>query len=275
MRVGIVRLDVGHVYLHDVENSSQRNFSSEPAGQSRYFHMPTSAELLSVLNAGAVVTIRGSNTASTVDTTVSNGTKLNIRTSTTGPYTQIVVTSSATAAKTQLVTDLNAGFATAGLGLVARISGTNQITIDTTATGPTAHVQISASSPSTGAFHTVVGLSAASTTGVSVATLKSAVYPSATTIDVSGATIAAVGSWTLMASGPKAALVKAVADLVAPSLVETGPVLLSFAYGELSKLVSASFAPGASDDSLGVSRSLPAGIAAAVVADDGSTPFVL
>lgn len=275
MRVGFVRTDLsanspnGRLYLSDVENTSQRNFSSEPKGQSRYFHKPTDAELLTVLNGIASLTIRGTDVAASVDTTVANGTKLNIRTSPTASFTQVLVSSNAALAKTTIVTQLNADFVAAGLGLVARISGTNQITIDTTAKGPNAYVEISATLPSAGALHTVLGFTAGATTGLSVAALKTAVYPTATTVNVSTATIAALSSFSLMIPATQAALVLAIADAVAPRLVETGQALLSFAYGALSKLRSATFQPG------GARIGLPAGIAAAIVADDGSTPFTL
>ncbi len=269
MRVAIVRSDIGHMLLDDVENSSQRNFSSEPAGQSRYFHKPSDAELLAALNATAKLTIRGSNTSATVDTTGANATKLNIKTSASASFTQVTVTSNATLAKATIVSELNAAFVAAGLGLVARLSGTNQVTIDTTAKGPDAYVSVSASSPSTGALHTVLGITAAATTGLSVSALKTAVYPTSTTVDVSSATVTALSTFSLLTTGDSAALVSRVADVVAPTLVETGPVLLSFAYGKLSKLRSASFRPG------GDRAILPAGIAAAIVENDGSTAYTL
>ena len=90
----------------------------------------------------------------------------------------------------------------------------------------------------------------------------------ATTVDVSSATLGAVSGITALSSGPKAALVATLQDAIAPSLVETGAVLLSFADGKLSKLKSAAFQPGAG-------RAVPAGIAAAIVANDGTTPFTL
>jgi len=269
MRVGIVRSDIAHMYLQDVENRSQRNFSSQPAGQSRYFHKPTDAELQAVLNTYAFLTIRGSNTAATVDTTVANGTKFNVRASASASFTQIVVTSSATAAKTQLVSDLNAGFSAAGLPLVARISGTNQITIDTTVAGANAYIEVSATLPSAGAFHTVVGITAAATSPLAVSALKTAVYPSATTINVAAATINALSTFSLLSTTAQTALDNAIADAVAPSLVETGMVLMSFVYGNLSKWASSAFQPG------GTRIGLPAGVAAAIVANDGSTPFVV
>ena len=160
MRVAVVRSDIKTFYLDDVENSSQRNFSSEPKGQSRYFHKPTDAEL------------------------------------------------------TKALTD--AGVSSSNLGA-----------------------------------------------------LKTAAYPTATTVDVSSATLSAVSGISSLGSGPKAALVAVLQDMIAPSLVETGPVMLSFAYGKISKMRVAGYQPG------GARIGLPAGIAVAVVENDGSTPFSL
>ncbi len=269
MRVGMVRSDISHLYLNDVENRSQRAFSMEPPGQSRYFHKPTDLEFATMLATYGKLTIRGTDVAATVDTTVANGTKLNIRTTSSSVFTQVTVSSSAVLAKTQIVTELNLAFTNAGLGLVARISGVNQITIDTTAGGPNAYVEISAGSPSAAALHTVVGLAAAATTGLSVATLKAAIYPTPVTINVAPATINALSTFSLLAAAAQTALDNAVADTVAPSLVETGPVLLSFVYGVMSKLRVASFQPG------GARIGLPAGIAAAIVENDGVTPFTV
>lgn len=269
MRVGIVRSDINKIFLNDVESRSQRCFSKEPPGQTMYLHKPTDAELLAVLNSVANLTIRGSNTDATIDTTVANGTKLNIRTSSTAAYTQVTVTSSATLTKAQVVIDLNAAFLAAGLALHARLSGTNQVTIDTTTKGPGAYVSVSAGSPSTAALHTQLGIAASATSGMSVATLKTAVYPTSVTIDVAPATINALSTFSLMTTTAQTALDNAIADAVAPHIVETGMALLSFAYGNLSKMRATSFWPG------GTRSGLPAGICAAIVKDDGSTPFTI
>ena len=162
MRVAIVRSDIGSLYLDDVENTSQRCFSAEPAGQSRYFKKPSDAQFQAIL------------------------TKYGISTGT-----------------------------------------------------------------------------------LSVTTLKAAIYPTATTVDVSSATIQALAGITALSSTPKAACTAEIQDLTAPKLVETGPVLLSFVKGKLSKLASSSFQPG------GARAGLPAGVGAAIVQDDGTTVYTI
>ena len=162
MRVAIVRSDIGKIYLADVENTSQRNFSSESSGQSRYLAKPTDAALIAVLT----------------------------------KY---------------------------GMALTTR----------------------------------------------SLATRKAAIYPTASTVDVSSATVGALAGITALAADLKAACVADFQNLVAPRFVETGMVLLSFVYGKLAKLRSATFQPG------GSRIGLPAAVGAAIVKDDGSTAFTL
>jgi len=105
-------------------------------------------------------------------------------------------------------------------------------------------------------------------TAVTVSALKAAVYPTATTIDVSSATIIGLsGTWGALTAPEQAILVAAIADQVAPELVETGYAQLSFYSGVMKELRDAAFQPG------GTRVGLPAGQAIAVVENDGSTPF--
>jgi hypothetical protein len=276
MRVGIVRSDIGKVYLSDVENRSQRCFSSEPAGQSRNFVKPTDDALLAVLNAKAILSAKGDNASATSNTTGGNNV-LRVRTNPVGTYSVITVTSNAALSKAQLAADLNTGFLNAGLPLVATVLAApdlNKIQIDTVypETGPSATLQIDTTangSTLNAALHSTWAAGPPNLAGLSVAALKAAVYPSATTINVASATITALSTFASMQTAAQTALVTAVQDAVAPALVETGPVLLSFVYGVLSKLRSTAFQPG------GARIGLPAGVAAAIVANDGSTVFTL
>ncbi len=267
MRIGIVRTDIARIYLSDIENASQRDFSSQPKGQSRYLEYPTDAQLTAVLNKYALATLLGTNT-STFNTTGSNATKLNIRTTSSASYVQVTVRSGAAVTAAQIVSDLNLAFKNAGIAALARVAGTS-VAIDTTLGGPGVNLDLDASTPSTATLQTVLGLSTSPVAGVTLSALKAAIYPTATTVNVASATILALGGLTNLSAAQQTALVGAVQDLVAPRLVETGPAIRSFAYGILSKMASSSFQPG------GARSKLPAGIACVVLADDGSTPFVL
>jgi len=268
MRIGVVRSDIPKIYLSDLENTSQRNFSSEAAGQSRYISKPTDAKLAAVLAIHGSVAVLATDTAASVNTSTNN--TLRIRRGAADTYQVVVVTTGAAVTKVQLVADLNAAFATSGLAVSASISGTNQVLLTSTGTnkGVDSRLQIdSAANGST--LSTALGFNVAGVTltGLSVAALKAAVYPTATTINVATATITALGSINSLAAAQKASLVLAVQDAVAPSFSATTRLNKSATSGVLSKLTSASFRPGK-----GVTG-LPAGICVAMVQDDGSTVF--
>lgn len=108
----------------------------------------------------------------------------------------------------------------------------------------------------------------AGVTAALVTALKTAVYPTSVTINVSQATIIGADAAFGALSGPnQAAFAADIAEAVAPYLVETGDAVLSFAAGKMAAMKSATFQPG------GARAGLPAGIAIAAVEDDGSTPF--
>lgn len=264
MRVGALRTDIQKVYLNDVESRVQRCFSSEPPGQSRYYVKPSDSELLAVLNANAPVTLNGTNAGATFNT-AAGANVLVIKDAATGSNATITVTSNAATPIATIISELNAGFLANGLRLTARNSGANRVFIDSTGTnkGPSAYIKVDATST----LETVLGLSTTAKTGLSVSALKTAIYPTASSINVSSANILALSTFQYLTTGAQTALVDAIADLVAPELIETGPVLLSFVYGNLSGFASASFQPG------GARVGLPAGAALFCLQDDGSTPF--
>jgi hypothetical protein len=271
MRVGIVRNDLGPgIYIADVESRVQRNFSAEPPGQSRTYRKPTDTELSNALNTYGFLSILGTDAAASVDTSANF--TLRIRASAGAPYSVIGVTSGLVTAKTTIRNDLNSYFSVNGLPFVASVTGANRLQINTTSadSGPAGYLQIdSVGGGST--LNTAVGFPVGGSilTGLSLAALKVAIYPTPTTINVSSANIAALSTFGLLSASDLANLVEAIAEAVAPRLVETGPALLSFVYGIMSKMVDPSFQPG------GARIGLPAGVAAAIVTDDGVTPFVL
>ena len=270
MRVGFVDrtdLPVG-LQIDDVENRSQRDFSSEPPGQSRTIRRPTDAELQAPLNVSAFLSARATDVAATVDTTAND--TLRIRTAAPAAFTVIAVTSGAATAKTVILSDLNSAFIANDLPFVASIVGTNQIQIDTTYAGANAALEVdSVANGST--LSTAIGYAAGGVALVplTLAALRTAVYPTATTIDVSSATVVALSTFGDLTAAKQAAVVDGVADVVAPHFVETGIVLLSFAGGVLDKGSDATFQPG------GTRVGLAAGPALACLDDDGSTPFTL
>lgn len=273
MRVGIVRTDLGPgIYVADVENRSQRGFSMEPPGQSRNTRRPTDNELTATLNEVAFLSERGTDAGADADTSGGNNV-LRIRQSATEAYAVITVTENANAAKTLLRNELNAGFKNNNLNFVAVLAGagTDQIQIDSIApnSGPSAFLDIdSIANGST--LTTALGFTdGVNLVGLTVAALQTAVYPTGTTIDVSEATIAALSTFSELTAAQQTTLADAVADDIAPQFVETGFALLSFVNGVMEKMVDPTFQPG------GARVGLPAGVAAAIVEDDGTTTFTI
>lgn len=269
MRAGFVnRTDLPKgLYIDDIEDTSRRNFSSQPKGQSRVLRRPTDSEVQAVLTATAFVSSRATNTAASVDTS-SNDT-LRIKTSSSASFTVIAVTSGGTTAKTVIAADLNAAFTAAGLDLLATVAGTNQIQIETTV-GTASVIIDSVGNGST--LSTAVGFTAGGVTvaALSVSALRTGVYPTSTTIDVSSATLLALaGNFSNLATAKQTAYTTAVQDLIAPEFIETSLVLLSFVNGVLGKAAATSFQPG------GTRIGLTAGPAIACLADDGTTPFTV
>jgi hypothetical protein len=209
--------------------------------------------------------------AASVDTSVNNTLRIRSVGAST-PYQVIVVTTGIATLKTRIRDDLNIAFQNLSLPFVASIAGTNQIQIDTTApnSGPNAFLGVdSVANGST--LNTAVGFPVGVTTipGLAISSLQGAIYPTPTTINVSTANITGLATFSLLSSTKITALVNAIAESVAPRFVETGMVMLSFAYGVFSKMNSTAFRPG------GARIGLPAGVAAAFVTDDGVTPYTL
>jgi len=270
MRVAIVRSDIQKMYLNDVESRVQRNFSREPPGQSRYFHKPTDAEFLGFLNSWSFVSVRGTTNTATVDTTL-GANIFKIRANALAAYTSITVTSNAALPVATLVADLNAGFLAANLPFNAFVvPASNRVQIDSLIYGLASHIGIdSVALGSTLCAVIGIGPGVITLNGLTLAALKTALYPTLVTVDVSSATIVGLSTFSLLPVASQTSLVNTLADLVAPKLVETGMALLSFVYGNLAKMRSVTFWPG------GPRSGIPAGIAAAIVEDDGVSIFTV
>src|SRR5512135_2675532 len=212
MRVGLIRQDLARVYLDDVENTSQRNFSSEPPGQSRYFEYPSDTSLTSVLNQYAVLSNPGNSAVFPLTITLGVNDTLTAIVQSGGPtITMVIAAGSYTAA--QLATALNAAFAANGIAqsLTAFVQGSTnlhsgQIHIDTVAPGSAALASFAAtyagvpqpplgispqppapfvnplnSGPTAfmhlgGTLATAPGLSTSPLTGLSISALRAGVY---------------------------------------------------------------------------------------------------
>ena len=262
MRLATVRTDMGPFFVADIESRSQRCFSSEPPGQTRYFEKASDAALTDVLNTYGKLTIAATDNGATIDT--STNTTLLLTDSSTAAHVTVTVTSSATLSKAALVTSLNSQFATLGLNLNARLQdGTNRLRIDTAGSNIGLGAYVDANST---ALAVALGLSLTAVSGTTMLTaLKAIIYPSASTVALQNGDIDGVLSFANLSTADLATLCDAVRDAAAPELVETGPVLLSYVYGQISKFAGATFQPG------GDRAGYPAGAAFVVLADNGAT----
>jgi hypothetical protein len=269
MLVVPVRTDLGSIYINDIENRAQRNFSSEPAGQSLYVSKATDAELQGVIESHGYVAIVGTNTSANVNT--SGGANVLVISDTAGASgTSITVTSGAAVSKATIAADLNAGFTSNNLKLFAHVVS-NKICIETTGANKGVSACIAIDSSST--LETVLGLSTSVVATVTLSTLKSTIYPDVGEANVSSAQIATIAQFAGLRTATLDSLTEAVQAVAAYNLVETGPVMLSFVYGTLSKLSSASFLPGSQAGVANTHVSLPAGAAVVCLENDGSTVY--
>jgi hypothetical protein len=249
MRVGIVRNDLGQgVYLADLSSRNQYPYASAVRGQARTLRKPVDSELLSVIKANPLpVAVTGLNTSTAVDTRLATG--LSVRASRGATFTTIPVSATGALLKTDISAQLNSGFASAGLPLAASVVSPNELRIQSVAKGPGAYVEVNSqgSAGYSGSLAFVTGLAGgpvvAPAPSALLAALKTAVYTGAI-FNVGTAAVQAAGvtvntganiNFGLLGTG-SAQFVSSVAELVAPKLLETGDVLLSFAKGDMADL---------------------------------------
>lgn len=267
-----IRSDLRSLYINDIENRSQRNFSSEPAGQSLYVNKGTNAEFSEALENYGYVALISSTNSNTFNTTSGNNT-LVVKDSASGSSKTISVTSNAALTRAALVSDLNTGFSAQGVSLSARVYDTNRVVIESTGTnkGSVAYIEILSSST----LEDDLGLSTTPVTSVDLETLLDKVYPTSTSANVSESQMQTISQFAGLSDSKIEALTGAIQSVAGFNLVETGPVLLSFAYGTLSKLSSSSYQPGAQNGVSNVHVDLPVGPAVVCLENDGSTLFSL
>jgi len=259
MRLATVRTDMGPFFVADIESRSQRCFSSEPPGQTRYFEKASDAALTDVLNTYGKLTIKSGTIVFPLTIGAAQDT-LTIADVSGAPKT-FNIANATYANIASLVAAVNTAFSAQELRLVARNVG-NALYIDTSGTniGLSAYVKADASQ-----FVTAISLDTSAFSGTTMLTaLKAIIYPSASTVALQNGDIDGVLTFADLSTADLATLCDAVRDAAAPELVETGPVLLSYVYGQISKFAGATFQPG------GDRAGYPAGAAFVVLADDGS-----
>jgi len=275
MRIGVIRGDLpGPIFLADLETVSQRDPAIEPPGQTYYVSRPTTAELETVLasTVGAGATTQGSNISATFPLTIGAGTQtLKIRASAAAAYTVVLVPLAAYNTLADLVAGVNTVLV--GTGFVARAGvATGTFAIESTTYGVNSYLQVD-STIGGSTFNTPAGFLAGGVvrTMPAAASYITACNPIGA-LDVSTATMNGVGvgtNSTALAFIPALRGTQtALAQAIAPRIVETEVALRSFQVGNIAGFKSANFCP----DSRRLPP-LPSGPAIAVVQDDGVTAF--
>jgi len=279
MRVGIIRGDLpGPVFLADLEPVSRYNPAIEPRGQERYVGRPTTAEIEAALSdsaTGAGAVLNGSDISATFPLTITLGVDddLLVRLSATPTaFTTATIAAAVYADLASLIVAVNAALATAGLAITCRenVAG-NGVALESDTYGVDSYIENDLDANSTA--NPPLGLTSASTRDMPAAgDFITDCLPVGGPLDVSTVTVNAVGAVTnanALSLIPAArGTVTAIADALAPQLIETSAAIDSFLVGNIADLLSASYNPDP--------RRQPAlvnGPAIEVVADDGSTTF--
>lgn len=274
MRIGVIRGDLpGPIHIRDLETVSQFNPVVEPRGQELYLSRPTAAKIEAVLansTYGAGAVIEGSDISGSFPITI-NGTNddLKVKTSAGAAFTTVLIAQTAYANIAALVAAVNA--ALVGTGITARQgTGSGQrLALESNTKGVNSYIEVDTTGNGS-VFNTPAGFTAGARTVTTAAAIITATNPVNGTLNVSTATINGVGTGTAtntLGLIPSArGTTAAIAEAIAPRIVETSIAIDSWLVGMIAKYRNAAFNPDSR-------RGLPNGAAISVVQDDGSTAF--
>lgn len=277
MRVGVIRGDMpGPVLIKDVEPVSQFNPPTEPRGQEIYVSRPTVAELEGVLassTVGAGAVLNGGNISGSFPLII-NGANDDLRlrlSAAPTAFTVILIPQASYATLAALVAAVNSVTTSIGISTRTNVAG-NGVALESQTRGVNSYIENdTVANGSVG--NTPLSLAnGAVRTMPSAATYITATLPIGGPLDVSTATINAVGAGTASAAlsliPSTRGTTAAVADAVAPQFQETPVAIESFQVGIIADFRNANFTPD--------SRRIPAlvlGAAITVVQDDGVSLF--
>lgn len=278
MRLGVIRGDMpGPVFLSALEPVSQYNPPTEPRGQEVYVSRPTVPEVEGVLASatlGAGAIIQGTDISGTFPVTINAGNDdLKVRTAATPvAFTTVLIVQATYTTFAALLAAVDDALRGTGIRAIQAAGTGSRIGLEG-AHGVASYVETDSTAGGSVA-NTPLGLPAGGSirTMPSAADFIAATLPVGGPLDVSTATLNGVGATT---SANALSLVpttrgtqEALADAIAPQLIETPVVIDSFLTGQISELLNANFNPD--------TRRMPAivdGPAIVVVQDDGVTPF--
>lgn len=277
MRLGVIRADLpGPVLLSGLETVSQYNPSTEPRGQEVYLSRPTVTEIEGVLSnatTGAGAVLNGGDISGSFPLVINAANDdLKVRTSASPTaFTTVLIAQTSYADLASLIAAVNVALNGTGITARTNVAG-NGLALESNTKGVNSFIEndtIVGGSVS----NTALGLAnGAIRTMPPAASFVTALNPPAGTLDVSTTTINAVGATTatnalnLIPStrGTQAAM----ANAIAPKLVETPTVVDSYLVGQISQLRNANFNPDPRRQ-----PPLTPGAAISVVQDDGVTAW--
>jgi len=272
MRVGVIRGDLpGPVFLADLEPVSRYNPPTEPRGQERYISRPVTSVVEAALSnstTGAGATLNGSDISGTFPLTIdATNDDLKVKTSATAAFTTVLITQAAYATLASLVAAVNTALTGTGITARTNVAG-NGVALESNTYGVNSYIALDTVLNGSVA-NTPLGLTDGARTMPSAAAFIADCLPVSGPLDVTAVTIKAVGASTnsnaLNLIPDARGTVTAVADALAPRLVETPKVLDSYLVGNMADLLSANFNPDP--------RRRPAlsnGPAISVCSDDGT-----
>lgn len=278
MRVGVIRNDLSApLLLADLEQVSRRNTPVDAPGQVRYLGFTTDAQIAASLadsTTGAGATITGSDISGSLPLTLVAATSddLRLRTAPGDAFTVVSIAAAAYSTIDALVAAINTALASTTLNVQAFNGGNSNVVLESTLFGVDSYLENDTEANGSNA-NSELGLANGSTRDMPAASAFSAAIGIPGGLDVSQATLEAVGAGdnsNALEPHYDAGLTRggaALADLVAPQFAETDVAVESFLVGMLSELASANFNPDSRNSASVV------GAAIAVVEDDGATAF--
>ncbi len=264
MRVGIIRGDLpGPLFLADLEPTSQTNFPTEPAGQTRYVSRPNVALVTAAMTAAAGAGLESTGDI-TFPLTINAGNQtLKAKISAAAGFTTILIPAAVYANTAALVAAANPVLALSGMALEIDPLHPLRVVLYSLTFGPGSYIQ-NDTIVGGSTFNTPAVLpNGASFTEPTAAALITALLPVGGPLDVSAATIR-----TNLGPALTDAQVKTIADSIAPQFVETTPDVVSYQIGDIHGYLLPNYTPDP--------NRLPAlalGPAITVVQDDGVSLF--
>jgi len=282
MRIAVIRDDLpGPLVLSDLEPVSQYTPTYEPRGQEGYLSRVTEADIEAVLadsSVGAGAATQGSDISGSFPLTITGSSNdvLRLKTSSGASFTDVTLTAGAQADLDALLANINAALVTAGLDIVAQQgpgSG-DRVQLESTVRGVDSYLELDTVGNGSTA-NTDLGLTDGARDMPSAADYITDTAPSGGPLDVSVATIEAVGTSTnasaLAIIPDDRGTAAAIADAVAPQFADTDVAVDSFLVGVLAGYRSANFNPDPRRGAVYSSLAIADGAAIDVVEDDGST----